>query len=303
MQLEPPQRIFQPDNRVIDQLADGNRQPAQGHGVDRQAEPLKHQRGDQKRQRNRGERNQRHAPVAEHRKQHYGHHHSGLRQLSLEVIDRAFNETGLPEGDLRRSQTGRHGLAQFGQRRLDLPRQLHGVGTGLFLYAENHRRLAVEAGITALDCGCKRHRGNLLEQDRLGDGAALMRGHRHRGQIVKRSRTCKRADQILAAIDFQKAAAGVVGKIAQRRFHLLQCHAQFGHPRRVRLHLELAYLAANRDHLRDARYVEQARAQHPVGVFAHLHRRRALRIDRQRDLHDLAHDRGHRSHGGRDAGR
>jgi hypothetical protein len=35
---QPAQDVFDIDHRIVDQAADGNRQPAQRHGVDRQAE-------------------------------------------------------------------------------------------------------------------------------------------------------------------------------------------------------------------------------------------------------------------------
>jgi hypothetical protein len=49
--LQPPQHVLDTDHRVVDQTADGDGQAAQRHGVDRQAEVLEDQRGDEDRDR------------------------------------------------------------------------------------------------------------------------------------------------------------------------------------------------------------------------------------------------------------
>jgi hypothetical protein len=143
----------------------------------------------------------------------------------------------------------------------------------------------------------KLHLRHLFEQDRLvvlcADGEVLQVGQAVGAADV--------ADQVLARALLEKAAAGVGGVIIERGFELLERHPQCLHLRQGGLYAILLDLAADRNHLRHARNGEQARAHHPVRIFAHLHRVRMRRVRGQRDQHDLAHDRGDGPHLRRDA--
>ena len=268
---------------------------------------MEYQRSGEQGSGNRGKGNQRDPPVAQKQQEHGGHHRRGHQQLALQIADRAFNKTGLAKRGAWRFKAGRQGTFEISQRRFNLACQLHGIGTGLLLHAENHGRLAVEAGIATLDGRCERDVGDLSEQDWLRHRFAFVRRNRNGSKIVERSRARECADQILAAIHLQKSAAGIVGEIAQGVFYLLQRNAQFCHACGVRLHLKLAHRAANRNHLRHTGQVEQPRSQHPICIFTHSHRYRATgiacRVARigQCDQHDLAHDRRDRPHCGGDA--
>ena len=188
--------------------------------------------------------------------------------------------------------SGRQRLAHCPQRRLDGAGQLDGIGRRLFLDAEDHRGLAFEAGVAALQGRGKGHFGDLPQQDRL---AVTSRDSQAR-QILQTRRPPQVANQVLASIEF-KEAAGSVRRIAlERLLQLRMADTQLGHARRVGLDLELADLTANRDHLSNTGDRHQARTQHPVGELAHLHRGGLVRIDGDRDLHDLAHYGADRSH-------
>ena len=58
---QPAEDVLDVDDRVVDQLADGDGQAAERHRVDRQAEQREHDRRDQDRERDGGQRDRRRA--------------------------------------------------------------------------------------------------------------------------------------------------------------------------------------------------------------------------------------------------
>ena len=97
---QPAEDVLDIDDGVIDQLADGDRKAAQRHRVDRQAKQLEDDGRGQDRDRDRGQRNGRRAPVEQEREQDDGHDKGCFEQHPLDVLDRGFDETRLPEDDL-----------------------------------------------------------------------------------------------------------------------------------------------------------------------------------------------------------
>ena len=175
---------------------------------------------------------------------------------------------------------------------LDFFSQFDGVGVGLLLDTQNHRRLTVQARISAFDGGRKRDFCNLIELD----GSTVLKRHWQSLQVLQPGGATDVAYQVFARIKLEKAAAGIAGKALERRFDAFKVNLQRRHQRGVGLHLVLAHLAANRHHLGDAGQGQQARAHHEVGVFAHRHRTDLAGVNRQRQKHDLAHDRANRPH-------
>ena len=58
-------------------------------------------------------------------------------------------------------------LLDVGERRLDLAREVDRVGAGLLLDRDDHGRLALEAGIAALDARREVHLRDLMQEDGL----------------------------------------------------------------------------------------------------------------------------------------
>ena len=211
----------------------------------------------------------------------------------LQVVDRRLDEAGLPEGHARRVHAGRQRRLHPSERVLDRPGERDGVGRRLLLDAEDDRRLAFEARVAALGRRRERHR---RRSGAAGWAARLRDVSARFFEVIEPRGAAEVADQVLAAVELEEAARRVRRKALERGLELLVRDAQLRHARGVRLHLELPHLAADRDHLRDAGNRHQPRAQHPVGVLAHRHRRDLRGVDRDGDLHDLAHDRADRPH-------
>jgi hypothetical protein len=87
--LQAAQHVFDIHHRVVHQLADGDGQAAQRHGVDRQAEVAEHQRRHQQRHRNGHQRDQRGAHVEQEQEQHDRHQDRAVAQGLLDVATEA----------------------------------------------------------------------------------------------------------------------------------------------------------------------------------------------------------------------
>jgi hypothetical protein len=223
---QPAQDVLDIDHRIVDQLANRNRQPAQRHRVDRQPQPLEDQYCDQDRERDGSQRNQHGAQVAEEKEQHSGHQTASHQQLELQVADRRLNEISLAENHLRRRHALWHAAFQVYQRRFDAFGQVDRIGCRLFLNAQQDRRHAAfgiaETAIAALDRRRETHFSDLAKQD----GLAVTRGQREIFQIIKPGAAAEVTDQILATIQFEKATRGIGRKSLYRRLDLIEADAQ-----------------------------------------------------------------------------
>ena len=169
--------------------------------------------------------------------------------------------------------------------------QVDGVGAGLLLDDDDHGGLALVAGVAALHPRREVDLRHLVQEDRL----ALAVDDDRVAQVLQALGQADVADQVLAPVLVDEAAARVGAEARDRRLDLLVRDVQRLHGGDVRRDPVLAHLAADRDHLRDARDGEELRPDHEVGELAHLHGRDASRsVDG--DQHDLAHDGGDRPH-------
>ena len=290
--LQSAQHVLYAHNRIVDQAANRNRETTKGHRVDRLPEILEDQRRHEDGHRNRGERDDRRAQGAEKKEEDCRNEHRCANQLTLERADRCLDESRLPEGHLRRIHPGRERYLHLFERGFDRASQVNGVRRRLLLNAEDDGRLALEARIPPFGRRCEGHGCDLTQQDRL----AISRSDREVLQILQARGPTEMADEIFAPVQFEKAPRGVRREASNRPFQLLQRNTELSHTAGVGLNLELPHLPANRDDLRDAGDRHQARTKNPVRILSDLHRRDLRRVDRDRDLHDLAHDRADRPH-------
>ena len=117
------------------------------------------------------------------------------------------------------------------------------------MHAEDDRRLAVVAGIAALECRGITHGGHLVQQN----GPPLRPTHGQSLQVFRPGGASQMPNQVLTPIEVNEPATGIAGIALQSRFHLSQRHAKLRHACRVGLDAQLSHLATNRNHLRNAR--------------------------------------------------
>ena len=288
--------VLDVDDGVIDQLADGDGETAERHGVDGEAERVEDDGGRQDRDGNGRQRDEGRAHIEQEQEQDDGDNRHGLEQDLLDVADRGFDEVRLPEDDVVDLDALRHGLIELGDGALDLAGQLHGVDRRLLLDRDDDGGPAHEAGFATLQAGAVADLGDLMQIDR----PAAFGADDDIAKILELERAPDVADQELAAVLVGKAAAGVGAEALQRAFHLLERDAEGAHRRRIRRNPELPDLAADRDDLGDAGDGQQARPDDEIGNLAHLHR--ACRLRRHGKHEDLPHDGVDRPHLRRDVG-
>ena len=288
--------ILHVHNRIIDHHADGDRQAAEGHRVDRDAGELEIEPGHDERKGYGGQRDRRGAEVEQEEKKHDDDHDGAVPDRFLHVLDRRLDEIGLFE-QLVDFYVRRQRLADLRQRRLNLAREADGVDARLLLHGENHGGLAVHAGVAAHDLPAELHGGDIMQVH----GDALAHHDDGVGNVFERGGAPHVADERLLVGVFQEAAGGVALRLPGGGNDLLQADAVGGEFFRRRQDLILLHAPADGDHLRNAGDREQPLAHGPVGERADVHRGRRAGFALQADQHDLAHDGTDRPHGRRDA--
>ena len=292
---EAPEHVLDVDDRVVDELANGDGEAAEGHGVDGETKGAKDERRDDERQRDGGQRDRRRPEVEEEQEQHDGDENCPVTQALDHIVNGALDEGRLAEETRIDGDAGRHRLLQLGDGDVDPLRQSDGVRAGLLLNRQDRRGLRVNRGVSALDSRSLAHGGDLPERHR-GSVAHGEDGARDIGLVA---RTADGADEELepAPIDVPSGGVGVrlldgAGDVVERELHRREL-------RRINRDVDLAHFAANRNDLRDAGEGEQPWPDDPVGLSAQLHRRHAVPL--HTDQHDLAHDGGDGTHPGDDA--
>ena len=291
--LQSAEDVLDIDDRIIDQFADGHRQAAQRHGVDRYPEIAEGQRRDDDRQGNGGQRDQAGAEIPEEDEQDDDHPHDAVTNGLADIADRSLDEIRLPKNVRDNGDVLRQALLKLGQRFVDALAQHERVGAGLFLDRKDDRPLAFDAGVAAAHRAGVPHVGHFADGDRHG----IAGPHHGIGHFIQRGRPADDADQRFVALAQQKPAAGDDIRLLDGRGQLIQRHVMTREAFRRREHLVLLHLAAHHADLRHAGDGQQPLANFPVGDGPQFHRRRlagGLHAHQQ----DLAHDRGDRGHDG-----
>ena len=178
----------------------------------------------------------------------------------------------------------------FCELRFDQARQADGVGRRLLLDTDDHCRSAHVSCIAALDAWRELDLGNLAQEN----AVSLARGHHEVAEIFEAVGEPDVADQVFAGVLVDEAAAGVDAKAANGGLHLGGRQFELAHHHRVRRHAVLPNLPADGYDLGNAGNGQHLRADDEVGDLTQLHRRNRRPSDGNE--HDLAHDRGDRSH-------
>ena len=139
---QAPEDILHIDDRVIDQLADGDRQAAERHGVDRQTEHREHHRSDDNRQRDGRQRDESRPEVHQEQEQDDHDEERAVAERLDHVLNGQIDELFLliqlgEDPDV----IGKRKPHLF-QRRGDPLGDFAGVGLRLLEDREHHRRAA-----------------------------------------------------------------------------------------------------------------------------------------------------------------
>ena len=176
------------------------------------------------------------------------------------------------------------------QRAVEAVGQFKGVGAGLFLDAENHRRLAVVRADAALGCGTDADFGDMADQHRL----TVAQGNHRLGNIVEHVDAALALDQVFLRRFDIEAGRGILVRVAQRLADFIQRQAIGGQAFGLDGDLELLGIAADGQDFGHAGHGQNAPLQDLLGGILQFHARMLLGMER--DKQNLAHDRGGRGH-------
>src|SRR5712672_4314885 len=168
--------VLDGDRRLVDQDADGQRQPAQGHDVDRLTRypERRHRRED--RERNVQDHDERTAPVPQEQQHHQACEHRAERAFEEQALDSAGHVRRLVELVTDLNIVRQYGLEawQVGFDGLD-DRECRGVRS--FGYGDVDRAASVHQRVAGLDVGAVFDRSDVAYEDRLrsvrADGNAV----------------------------------------------------------------------------------------------------------------------------------
>ena len=163
---QAPHDVLDVDDRVVDQLADGNGQSAQAHGVEREAEPVHGDGGGNQRERQRDERDGGGAHVHQEHHHHEDDEAGAFEQRLEQVVERLLDEVGAAKQVLLNLHPLGQGLLDLVERGVDAFGQLERVGARLLLDADDHRRARVVRAVAALDRRAFTHGREIPNQDR-----------------------------------------------------------------------------------------------------------------------------------------
>ncbi len=288
---QAPGDVLHIDDGIVHQGADGNGHATERHGVDAGPQGIKDQDGGQQGQGDSQDRDGRGRGTPQEGEDDHQNHDSAVAQGHLHMGDRRLDEVRLAEEPRFDQHARRQASLELGHEGVEAFGQGQGIGPGLLLNGEHHRRVAVGRGRAAGDGGTDAHPREVGDADRY----AIAQIHDRRGDIVRAVHPPQAIDQILLPVLDQKTGGGVLIGLAQGRADLIEADAIVGQLHRIDQHLILAGLATRDDHLRHPGNGQQLPAQVPVRDRLEGHEViRGTPLGTQGDEHHLPHDGGHR---------
>ncbi len=280
---QPFEYVLDVDDRVVDERSDRDGHASEAHRVDREPHPFQRQNRHEQRERQRDQRDDRRAEVHQKDQQDDHDEDRSFEQRFLNVVDRAFDETGLTERVGRYVHVRRQRLAQFGDGSVEFFGQFERVRVRLLRDGHQHGRL------TAFGCraqpgrlGSDPHVGHLFERN----GEAVLDTDHGSSHFVLVGRREHAPDDVFVAVLVQNSSARVTGQVLDHAEHFARRDAEMFHPGRVQQDLVLLDIAADDGHLGYASGREQPGADRPVGQCPQFFERSAVRG--QADNHQLA---------------
>ena len=209
--------VFDDDNGVVHQKADGEHQREHGECVDRIAEGFQHAERAQQHHRHSDGGNERGAPVLQEHEHHDDDEQGGFHQRLDHVIDRQADEGRVVhwEGELH---AGREGGRQFGRF------GLHGIGSGERIGAwrqldrDTGRWMAVHAAGHGITLRPQLHARHIAQPDR----RAVLVGLEHDvAELLRRFQARLRSDGGVELLAFHRRQCA---KLACRNLYVLRLH-------------------------------------------------------------------------------
>jgi hypothetical protein len=250
---EAPNDVLHVDDGVVDQLADGDGEPAEAHAVDRETESIHPNDGGHQRQRQREQRNDCRPDVHQEHDDDEDDEYCTLDKRDEEVVERLFDEIGLPKQIAMDLHALRQGSLDIFKSGVDALGQFQCVDRRLFLNAHDDGRFGVVRALAPLDrrafandthvlyehWGCVRG----LDADG-GDGVGVIEAADTAHEVLLPLRNLKSCSRVPVGGD-------------QRLLDFLKRHLVGRKAYRIEDDFVLLLFASRGDDLRDARHGQQ----------------------------------------------
>src|SRR3984893_10206148 len=257
--------VLDGDCRLVDQDADGQRQPAQGHDIDGLTRYPERRHRRQDRERNVQDHDERTAPIPQKQQHHEACEHRAESTFEEQALDGARHVGGLVELITDLNIVRQYGLEAW-QVGFDGLHDREGRGVRSFGYGDVDRAASIHQRVAGLDVGAVLDRSDVAYEDRLrslrADGNVVQAleipdngVHRHHWHEVADADVTRWADRVAGS---------------QRPHHLVRRHV---------VGTQLVGIQANEDgalaraERRRCRYAWQRREQ-----WTHLEERRVLKL-------------------------
>ncbi len=153
VQAQAPQDVLHDNDGVVHQGPQCDRHAAQGHGIDGAAEALEDQDSGHQGERDGQQGDQGGAAAGQEQQHDYHHQNRAVAQRLQQIVDRHRDEVGLAKDMAFDLHACRQRLLDFGNHQVQSLSQLQGIGAGLLLDTQHHRRLAVMAAVPRTNAG------------------------------------------------------------------------------------------------------------------------------------------------------
>ena len=285
---EPVQDVLDHDDRRVDQQADGDRQPAQRHRVQPDAERLQQKAGERDRQRNRQRHDQGRAHVAEQHQNHEHDEHAAEHHRAADAAKRRRHELRLVVDDAQ--------LDALRQRSSDVVDRARGCPRRRSRYpAPNCLMMRALTTSPFRRCAMPRRtaaasRMSATSPSSTGTSPRVVTTVRRRSST--RLRAAERAHRPFDRALGDDAARGVQVRFLDGVHHVVEADAPRGHALGIELHLKLPQVAAETLHGRHAGHGQQPVVDLELGEIAQRHQVRRAWLGFERELEDLVQPAG-----------
>ena len=200
---------FDGDGGFVHEDAHGQGESAQGHEVDGLAAEPEAEHGEEQRERDVDDDDERAAGVAQEDEDHQAGEHGAEQGFEEEVVDGAADDRALVHL-VRDLDVRRHGGLEDGEIILHEADDREGGGVGAFGDGDVDRAAAVDQGVTGHGIGAVDDLGDVADEDR----GVLARSHRHVLEVL---------DVLDGGVDGDEQVLVAEGEIAGRRDDVGAC--------------------------------------------------------------------------------
>ena len=281
--------VLHVDDRVVHDLADRDREPAERQRVERGPQGVQDHDRREERERDRRERDRGRAEVPKEEEQNDADEEPAEQKRVGDVSDRLLDEgRGAKEGRVEVDPLALEEALHLVESALDPSRDLQRVRPVLAGDDEDDAALALDGRVP------DRRLGAVLDSRHVADADARS-GTRPDEHVTKRRERCRlalRAKDDALAPRLDEARSAHARRTPRGLDHLVDAHAEERETIGEDLHLDLPHVAAEDGDLRHAAHAQQAGLERPIGERPKIHRGPRVRGEPQREDHARARREG-----------